>query len=81
MSSTTPDGTDRVDDVAAWKLVGSCDPRLPCRTAAQGAALLQQSPASRTMYGSVDATATQEAVVGGIDDRIDLKTRDVAHFH
>ena len=70
-----------MDDMAGRQAVSARDARLAGRTPADTPTLRQKFRAGRAMYRAVDAAASEQAFVGGIDDRIHLQRRDVGNDH
>ena len=65
-----PSGTDNVDDIFDRDLISSGNPGLSGRTAIQSTAFLKK-PASRCrMNSTIDATASEEGGICGVDDGI-----------
>jgi len=76
-----PDRADAVDDIAGRQPIAARDPRLSGRAAADAPALLQQFRPGGAMDRAIHAAAAEQAVIGGIDDRVDRATGDVARHH
>jgi hypothetical protein len=72
-----PNRADRVDDVSRCKAVSPSELCLPSLASAQQAALVDKVGACGTVDCSIDASATKQRRVRGIDDRIDRKRCDV----
>ena len=53
------------------------DSGFPGGTSVEVAAFRQETWARRTMYGAVNSASSQKTRVGGVDDGIDMKCRDV----
>ncbi len=66
-----------MNHIACRQFVAFGDPRVPRRAAAQRPAFLQQLRARSTVNRAVNATSTKQALVGGIDDRMDGETGNV----
>src|SRR5262245_28368271 len=76
--AASPNGTDRVYDVASRQGVTGRDARLAGRAPAEQAAFIEQSGAGGAVDGPVHAAAAEQRGVGGVDDRVDTERRDVA---
>ena len=79
--ASVPDRADRVDDVPCGELVTTGDLRVACGTAAERTALGQQFGSRATVDGPVNASPAEQRGVGGVDDRINVKRRDVGDDH
>src|SRR5215472_2495073 len=80
-----PYGRRRMDYPAGLETEAGCDLGLPGGAAAELAAGFQQFRSRRPVDGAVHASASQEALVGGIDDDIygelgDIPLDDLDHF-
>jgi hypothetical protein len=72
-----PDRTDCVNDVSGGQFIPFRDLGVTGFTASQPCAFLQQLRSGNAMYGSIDTTATQQGVVGGVDNGIHNQRRYV----
>src|ERR687898_255961 len=77
--AAAPHRPDGVDHMPGFQLVAASDFGLPGLGAAEGSAFGQQFRSGSAMNRAVDATAAQEAAVGGIDDGIDVQGGDVGN--
>src|SRR5262249_15011163 len=67
-----------MDHPLGWEAVSARDPRLARRTAAERAALLEQTRARGAVNRAVHATAAEQRLVGGVHDGVHGQARDVA---
>lgn len=72
-----PARADGVDDMARCHVEAGRDLGLAGRAAAQRAARLLQARSGGAMNGAVNAAASGKLLVGGIDDCVDVKRRNV----
>ena len=77
--AAAPHRPDGMDHMPGFQLVAAGDFRLAGLGAAEASAFGQQFRSGRAMNGAVDATAAQEAAVGGIDDGIHIQGGDVGN--
>src|SRR5512133_410049 len=77
MLAVFPDRTDCVDDMPGGQIIAPGELGVAGFAAAQSGAFLQQPRPGGPVNGAVDATATQQGVVGGIDDGIHCQGGDV----
>ena len=67
-----------MDHIFRGQVVGTRDPCFTSRASAQALALFFQTGTGCRVNSTADTPASQEAGVGGIDDSLGLKGRDVA---
>jgi hypothetical protein len=79
--AAAPDRPDGVDHMARRQVVALGDARLAGRAAADPLALLEQPRPGRAVDCAVDPAAAAQALIGGVDDRVDLLPSDVALDH
>ena len=73
MVPAAPDRADRVDHMAGGQPIAARDPRLAGRAAADLAAFLEKLRTGGAMDGAVDAAAAEQALVRGVDDRVERR--------
>ncbi len=66
-----------MDDVPRGQEVTGSDFRVARRAAAELSALGKQSRPRRAVDCAVHAAATQQGLIGGVDDRVDRERRDI----
>ena len=76
--SSPPDRPDGVNDVTRRKPVAERDPRLAGRAAADLSAFRQKLRPRGAMDRSIDPAASEQAFIGGIDDGVERKRRNVS---
>lgn len=75
--AAAPDGANSVDDVSGGKAEAGGNFGLARGAAVQGAAAGQQFRPGGAVNGSIDPAATQEGIVGGVDDSVDSQCRNI----
>ena len=75
--AAVPHRADGVDHVARRQVVAAGQSDLAGRTAAERPALLEQLRAGGAVDRAVDASAAEQRRVRGVDDGVDLQSRDV----
>lgn len=78
LMSPAPDGSDRVDHVSGRQTVAFGDLSFPGITSVEGAAFGKQFRTGSPMDGAVDTSASEQTVVGGIDNSIHFQAGDVS---
>ena len=73
-----PARTRRVDDVARRQAIAAGDLRLAGTAAVKTAALIEQTGPGGHVDGAVYPAAAEQRAVGGVDDGVDIRFRDVA---
>ena len=68
----------RVDNVARRQAVAAGDLRLAGAAAVEAAALVEQAGAGGHVDGAIHPAAAEQRAVGGVDDGVDIRLRDVA---
>ncbi len=77
--AAVPHRPDGMDHMPSPEPIAAGDFRLAGFGAAEASAFGQQLRSGSAMNGAVDATAAQEAAVGGIDDGIHIQGGDVGN--
>jgi hypothetical protein len=74
--SSTPNGSHGVNDVLRVSESSSArDLCVTCRAATVQTTLLEELRASGAMNGTIDASASQQTRVGGVDDHVGIRVR------
>ena len=77
IGAVTPYGPDDVNDMRCGKAVAAGDFRVSGVAPAEAHALGEQIGPGGAMYRAVHTAASEQRVVGRVDDRVDLEGRDV----
>ena len=71
LPAPTPHRPYGMDDVTRGQKIAAGDARFAGRAAAEAPAFVEQFGSRRPVDRTIDATATQQRAVRGIDDRVD----------
>ena len=77
--AAVPDRPDRMNHMLCRQPVSSGDFGIAGGTATKRAAFGQQFGASRAMDSAVDATATEQRRIRGVDDGVNAQTGDIGN--
>src|SRR6202030_4316104 len=79
LTAAVPDRTDGVNDVLGRQPMTPCDLGSTGRAAAERSAFDKQFRSRGAMDRTIDATAAEQRLIGGIDDGVDRKRGDIGN--
>jgi hypothetical protein len=81
MVSTLPHRANGMNHITGWQPEACGQLCLTGFTTIERATGLQQLWACRTMYRTINTTASQQTMIGGVDDGINIKRSYISLYH